>query len=149
MLINRSTDDFMSARHNLRCRPFSVEVGGAFIVQFWSSVSLSPKPHTIQTQASKNTYPTNNPPTPPTPPNQIPRTSSQLPTSNPTHLRSISTISRPDLKRSVKSITEPLSRVFVLIRAAESLVNELSAVLQQVGAKLPASPRELVEGVEI
>ena len=81
--------------------------------------------------------------------NQITGTCSDLPGSDPADLDPLPTISRPHMMASIQCVTEPHSRIGVLVLATQTMLDELIAILQQVGSELTTSPGELVQGVQV
>lgn len=133
VLVCRYSGALMHVRHNLRCRDLSAVLEGAFMVQFWHIISTIPSFGPLYT----TTHPANHSPTPSTLSNHISSTCAHSPTRQPRNPDSIWSMCSPEtiLFFPQPTLWRPY-RVRCIGYTSQSLWDQLSAVLEQIGAEL-------------
>lgn len=127
----------MHVRQSRRWRARSVGVGGGFIVQFCSAGQHQHDPICYQTS-----YPAHDSPAALAVPHHIACTFAHA-------ARRQSPLQRHTVTAFMQPQPRLLAEVHVFVVAMQRMLDKLAAIFQQIGPKLPACTRQVMQSVEI
>ena len=117
----------MQVRHSRRCRPFRVDGGGGFKVQFCANSQLGPK---LLASKVHLAYSADNTTAFPTLAHHISCAGANFPACDATDLGSIPAVSCPYIEAGIQRITQAQRRVGVLVLTAKRLRNKQCSILE-------------------
>ncbi|MBE7181171.1 MAG: hypothetical protein INR71_08180 [Terriglobus roseus] len=146
--VSSDSGALMHVLHRRRWRPWSATFGGGLMTQFYNGrFSLFP-PRSIIVLL---TYPTEHLPAPAALAHHVPRAHAHAPALDApgAHEAHAGAAVAPRVARLAHAVRQARAQRQRLVGAPQRLPHQLPAVLEQVGAELPARQREVVQAVEV